>query len=398
MAGLKPVNFRSLRHYCERSSGLNKQSHPWGRLALTRFPLSIEIARPSFHGRSSHMARSLSLCCALLVTLALARVGHADGPRGDCDLVCKVYALSDFGADATLCQFIAETIPHVVQPESWSDQGGSARLRYYAPGKILVVYQSAAAHTEVESFLKSLKSAMPTGQGTAKSSPPPIMPAQYLAPTGAARTPPTVAAQPMPYPVPPATQQPKHLFHFIIRYEGEGIIDSNVAELYKAMAAANANGEGKPSMPVPACVGVPLSAYSAAVAPMAPVTPGGPMLPPGSVPFTGPVGTFVNQAPFMPPCMSGSCPQTTPPASPAAGQPASLPQAAPLPKSPPTSQQPTSAALPPLRSSPVPNTAPTPSNANGGSLQSTSPGAPANPAPANSSPSGGTSSNYYPLR
>src|SRR5262245_2720857 len=216
MAGLKPVNFRSLRHYCERSSGLNKQSHPWGRLALTRFPLSIEITRPSFHGRSSHMARSLSLCCALLVTLALARVGHADGPRGDCDLVCKVYALSDFGADQTLCQFIAETIPHVVQPQSWSDQGGSARLRYYAPGKVLVVYQSAAAHTEVESFLKGLKSAMPsggspmsTGWGTPKSAPPPIMPAQYLVPTQATRTPPTVAAQPMPYAVPPATQQPK---------------------------------------------------------------------------------------------------------------------------------------------------------------------------------------------
>src|SRR5262249_21060124 len=33
----------------------------------------------------------------------------------------------------------------------------------------------------------------------------------------------------------PAPQQPpKHLFHFIIRYEGDGIIDSNVVEFMKA--------------------------------------------------------------------------------------------------------------------------------------------------------------------
>jgi hypothetical protein len=289
------------------------------------------------------MARFRSLCCALLVMLALARVGYADAPKCTCDLICKVYALSDFGADPTLCQFIAETIPHVVQPQSWSDQGGSARLRYYAPGKVLVVYQSAAAHTEVESFLKSLKSAMPSGQGTTKTGTPGILPAQYLAPTQAARTPPSVATQPMPYPVPPATQQPKHLFHFIIRYEGEGIIDSNVAELYKAMSAANANGEGKPPMPVPACVGVPLSTYMPEAG------------------LTLPSSAYLTQPPtYMPPCTSsGTCPTWNPPM-----------------------MQGSFPTLPPLRSSPVPNAVPASGTTSSGWAPPNAPGAPANPAPA----------------
>jgi hypothetical protein len=290
------------------------------------------------------MARFRSLSCyALLITLALARVGHADTPKCPSDLVCKVYALSDFGADATLCQFIAETVPHVVQPQSWSDQGGSARLRYYPPGKVLVVYQSAAAHTEVESFLKSLKSAMPSGHSAAKSVTPGILPAQYLAPTQAARTPPSVATQPMPYPVPPATNHPKHLFHFIIRYEGEGIIDSNVAELYKAMYAAGATGEGKPAISVPACVGVPASVYSPEAG------------------LTLPSGHYLAQPPaYMPPCSSsGTCPTANPPGIPAQGLPAS--------------------ALPPLRSSPVPCMP-----ASGATLSGT-PAAPANSAPAKSS-------------
>jgi hypothetical protein len=37
------------------------------------------------------------------------------------------------------------------------------------------------------------------------------------------------------YPV-PSVPQPKHLFHFIIRYEGEGIIDSNVVDMLKINA------------------------------------------------------------------------------------------------------------------------------------------------------------------
>jgi hypothetical protein len=38
------------------------------------------------------------------------------------------------------------------------------------------------------------------------------------------------------YPVPPPARQPKHLFHFIIRYEGAGIIDSNVVKFMKAQS------------------------------------------------------------------------------------------------------------------------------------------------------------------
>jgi hypothetical protein len=61
-------------------------------------------------------------------------------------------------------------------------------------------------------------------------------------------------------------QTPKHLFHFIIRYEGEGIIDSNVVKFAKALQdKVGVNTPYTcptpvPSAPVPAPpVGSPLS-------------------------------------------------------------------------------------------------------------------------------------------
>src|SRR5438309_2051545 len=44
----------------------------------------------------------------------------------------------------------------------------------------------------------------------------------------------TGSEQHLTYPVPAASRAPKHLFHFIIRYEGEGIVDGNVADVLKA--------------------------------------------------------------------------------------------------------------------------------------------------------------------
>src|SRR5262249_32002953 len=45
------------------------------------------------------------------------------------------------------------------------------------------------------------------------------------------------------YPVPPPLQQPKHLFHLVIRYEGDGIVDSNVADLVKNISGLSAAKE-----------------------------------------------------------------------------------------------------------------------------------------------------------
>jgi hypothetical protein len=65
------------------------------------------------------------------------------------------------------------------------------------------------------------------------------------------------------YPVPKCAKQPKHLFHFIIRYEGDGIVDDHVADVIKAQIMkkaadekADADAQAKPTPPacVPGCV------------------------------------------------------------------------------------------------------------------------------------------------
>src|SRR5438876_1472191 len=50
------------------------------------------------------------------------------------------------------------------------------------------------------------------------------------------------------YLVPGPVRQPKHLFHFIIRYEGEGIIDPNVVEAIKAQNSQNSSVAPTPPM------------------------------------------------------------------------------------------------------------------------------------------------------
>jgi hypothetical protein len=44
------------------------------------------------------------------------------------------------------------------------------------------------------------------------------------------------------YPVPAQARSPKHLFHFIIRYEGEGLVDDNIV---KAMKVYNQMYQGE---------------------------------------------------------------------------------------------------------------------------------------------------------
>jgi hypothetical protein len=186
---------------------------------------------------------------ALAIPLIVASAAHAQQPAARPAssrpaaaeaATCKLYALSDLGADPDLGKWVAETVPEVVQPGTWSHTGGKHTLRYYAPGKVLVVQHTAAAHVQVDTFLKGLKKALPAGNGPAAT---PARDAAVVPATASAPGPLKVVDPAGPdrstYPVPRAGQQPKHLFHFIIRYEGEGIIDANVVEMLKTQQGDN---------------------------------------------------------------------------------------------------------------------------------------------------------------
>ncbi|MBI3822901.1 MAG: hypothetical protein HY289_09535 [Planctomycetes bacterium] len=151
---------------------------------------------------------------------------------------CKVYALADLGDDPKLCAWVAETIPHMIAPGSWTDS--KAKLSYYAPGKVMVINHTGEVHAQVDAFLTSLKKSLPARRD------PQVMQAQFV-PDARPLAPPT-AAQAYPVPYPPTT--PKHLFHFIIRYEGEGIIDENVVKFAKALAQEAVKAQSNNCAPV----------------------------------------------------------------------------------------------------------------------------------------------------
>lgn len=104
---------------------------------------------------------------------------------------CVVYPLHDLGGGAALARWVAETIPQVIEPHSWSGAGGQGALAYHAPARLLVVYQTPAVQRQVSGFLAGLKRALPA--------------------EGAAA--PHLAAAPA---------QPRHLFHLVVRAEGDG--------------------------------------------------------------------------------------------------------------------------------------------------------------------------------
>jgi hypothetical protein len=148
---------------------------------------------------------------------------------------CKIYSLSDLGDDPKLCKWVADTIPDMIQPATWKQSG--VKLSYYAPSKILVVSNTPAVHAQVEEFLQNLRKSMPQQKALARHDAS-VVPAQFAVPDGTR----SVQAGPSSYPVPTLSQGPKHLFHFIIRYEGEGIIDSNVVKFAKALQASASSG------------------------------------------------------------------------------------------------------------------------------------------------------------
>lgn len=158
-------------------------------------------------------------------------------PTAAPESACVIYALGDMGYDAGLGKWIAETIPDVIEPGTWK---GTGALRYYAPKNILVVNHSSAVQAKVERFLKDVKTSLPKGHAAAfatahKATPDTVVPAAYRQAVN--------APEPSGYPVPAPVKAPKHLFHFLIRYEGDGIIDDNVVKYIKAQMQGEKNGK-----------------------------------------------------------------------------------------------------------------------------------------------------------
>lgn len=219
-------------------------------MARLRF-MAVALLALAFAGNSTQTART-----QCQTTKAATEPGYISGlqpakPAQD-DRSCVIYSLTDMGYDADLGKWIAETIPDVIEPSSWQPQGGSGVLRYYAPKNILMVKQSKSVQSKVDGFLKDLKASMPkpsAANSTGKRVPAVgVVPADYREPALLRTSGPVSEAQP--YPVPAAVKQPKHLFHFIIRYEGEGIIDDNVVKFMKWQAQGE---KSAPTAPAPVC-------------------------------------------------------------------------------------------------------------------------------------------------
>ncbi len=157
---------------------------------------------------------------------------NVEPPPRSPDCSCVIYALNDRGFDSDFGKWVAETIKEMVEPRSWQ---GSCSLRYYAPKNILVVNNSSEVHTKIDNFLKEMKTKMPKEKtGHAKSTK--EQPRDLLVPAAYRQV--NLPPEPSAYPVPAPVKTPKHLFHFLIRYEGEGIIDDNVVKYMKVQSQA----------------------------------------------------------------------------------------------------------------------------------------------------------------
>jgi hypothetical protein len=307
----------------ERKSGLDSEGLPRVKYRLlftprkeTSIMICLRFREPA----------SLALFMALALTgFAIAQEPRAVDPRigysrtlnsntpESTDRSYKIYALDDFGTDPGFCAWVAQTIPEVIATGTWK---GPGVIRYYAPKNILVVCHTAAVQAQVDGFLKDVKkslSATTKARAAAPKSPTSaneVVPTQYFAPQLLVATNPASApshsspapeaakAAPEPslsYPVPAAAKPPKHLFHFIIRYEGEGIIDDSVVKVMKdycraqSKALQQASGAMPPAPAVTAPAAMPPAPAPAVTAPFnAPASPPSSPLPavtvPGSVP------------------------------------------------------------------------------------------------------------------
>jgi len=149
---------------------------------------------------------------------------------------CAIYSLEGLGDDPSFGQWVASTIPEMIEPGSWNKVGPTGRkqcLSYFGPKRILVVYHTPAVQAKVDSFLKGVKNALPKKEEKcAAGKDQGVVRASYNTPQ-TMNAPEPAGTQSSGYPVPAAARPPKHLFHFIIRYEGAGIIDDSVVNFLK---------------------------------------------------------------------------------------------------------------------------------------------------------------------
>ena len=194
-----------------------------------------------------------SISFAIALVLVLSQTGMAQSQNGfttkasltlssadSSDRSYKIYSLAELGGDPGFGEWIAQTIPEVIATGTWK---GPGVIRYYAPKNILVVCHTPAVQAKVNEFLKDVRKSLPDAKRANAAAPKSsgldreVVPAAYRAPallkTSSPTTDPTLA-----YPVPAQAKAPKHLFHFIVRYEGEGIIDDSVVKVMKAYIQA----------------------------------------------------------------------------------------------------------------------------------------------------------------
>lgn len=213
------------------------------------------------------------------------------------DLTCKVYALND--VDPALASWVAQTIPEMIEPGSWTTAGGRASLNFYPPKKLLVVRHTNAAHARIGEFLKEISRASAPATFATTPREPALLRTHHLMPAMK-----TDVVESKPQPPRRTDGNPRHLFHIIVdgfegegmklknftlRYEGEGIIDSTIAELIKSMQGAGTFVERMTADPA-----LPSGHY----------LPCPPTYPPSTCPADGPA------APTTAP---GSCKGVTPP-------------------------------------------------------------------------------------
>jgi hypothetical protein len=208
------------------------------------------------------MARLRPYALALLAVALTHSAAWSDTPRSSSiqepeiirsatasgNIVSRFYSLADLGDDPGFAKWVVQTLQSVVQPGTWGRDG--CTFSYYAPKKILVVCHCPAAHDEVNKFLCDMRLSLASGKEKSTRNHA-VSPAQYQEP-GLVKTTDATPSNNLGYPVPAQVKQPKHLFHFIIRYEGEGIIDSNVADLFKQVyGAATKESQEKDEVLVP---------------------------------------------------------------------------------------------------------------------------------------------------
>src|ERR1700677_4724389 len=151
----------------------------------------------------------------------------------DSGAVCKIYQLRDISESEDVRSWVKATIPEMIHPGTWGNPSinGIGNITYDAKSGLLAVRHVAAAHAEIDEFLKRVKSSVKEPAPVERKA---VVKQAGFTPAGVSE-----AAKTEPgYPAPPPLQQPKHLFHFVIRFEGSGM-DATLVDLARKLAAGD---------------------------------------------------------------------------------------------------------------------------------------------------------------